>query len=168
MLSLLSLVQGTSPGNLTCPGGGSPQTYYANYEYNEYYPVITQNPTTPLSITLGSTQPNADAFWLHNDDGDLIAFECRWQRHLRPHALSAGGDHRLSHHITSCIIAFVFALHYRGVQCHPNSARADCGILPLGRGGRLLQRAVFILVGSRSPRRNAGRPPSTTTQGRRP
>ena len=116
MLCLLSLVQGTSPASLTCPGGGSPQTYYANYEYNEYYPVITQNPTTPLSITLGSTQPNADAFWLHNDDGDLIGFQnvagsaTFDLTPYQPEAVTAfvyirGADPALSPSSSPCIIA---------------------------------------------------------------
>ena len=104
MLCLLSLVQGTSPASLTCPGGGSPQTYYANYEYNEYYPVITQNPTTPLSITLGSTQPNADAFWLHNDDGDLIGFQ----------NVAGSATFDLTPYQPEAITAFV---HYSSPEC---------------------------------------------------
>ena len=77
MLTLtVALVHATSPAeqiaNLTCYDTLSTATHYRNAE-SQYMPVITNDPTAPLTIALSSTEANADAFWLHNDDGDLIA-----------------------------------------------------------------------------------------------
>ena len=45
----------------------------SSYADTAYAPVITQS--GPLELTVSTTLGGADAFWLHDDDGELLGFQ---------------------------------------------------------------------------------------------
>lgn len=57
-----------------CQSSTDSRTPY-DYAGTQYAPVISQSVTAPLELTVSTTVDGADAFWLHDDDGELIAFQ---------------------------------------------------------------------------------------------
>ena len=84
------------------PSSGAP----LDYVNTPYAPVVTQ--TAPLTLTVGTAgATGADAFWLHDDDGELVAFSAAAQQlvsfdisAVQPLVVTA-----FVHYADSCIIA---------------------------------------------------------------
>jgi len=45
-----------------------------DFATTSFAPIVTLSPSSPLTITLSTTESGADAYWMHDDDNDLMAF----------------------------------------------------------------------------------------------